>query len=227
MVLPVGLPTTSARLDRAIRDWRTGASELGALMKLSKRKAAKRLLCSGIKLMLSGEDELAVHVIVSSASKLCLDLFEKQFPGLSLADTYIVPEHKNDWYALMRRNYNFLKHADRDHDETADIENIRVQNAFELVSAYWHFSLLFPEEKSGWFIVLFTYVALKYPSWIKIDSMKDDQKWTIEKAKLLIGSQDPDQRFKELMDTFVTHPLELSRFAKTLGMEFSHQNEWT
>jgi hypothetical protein len=92
----------------------------------------------------AGEDPFATHLLIQSADKLLTDLAAHSPPGKLVYDWTEVmkPEYKDALLRVHRETFNFLKHADRDHDQTLHVGDITLSNILQLgVGIYNFYSL--------------------------------------------------------------------------------------
>jgi hypothetical protein len=93
----------------------------GYKLKLSKLDAAQRQFRVATRLWFTGADPVAIHTLACAAHEVVHTLFERAgLQGLLFDADFIQDKHRSDWIRVLRRNANFLKHADRDPD--AEIE---------------------------------------------------------------------------------------------------------
>ena len=93
-------------------------------IQVSKLEAAKRQLNVAVRLMFEGGDPVAVHTLVGAASVIISDLVEKHHPDQSW-DKFAQEANKitaSEYFQVMRKPQNFLKHARDDADATLDFE---------------------------------------------------------------------------------------------------------
>ena len=82
------------------------------------------------------EDPIAIHLIIQSADKPLIDLSRKRGKPLALEWTEnIKEEYRSPLMTVFRETYNFLKHADTDHDETLHVGAIAENNLLQLAVA--------------------------------------------------------------------------------------------
>ncbi|MDB6061973.1 MAG: hypothetical protein JWM78_2076 [Verrucomicrobiaceae bacterium] len=111
-------------------------------LSISKLDAAQRQLNVAIRMLFSEADPVATHTLVGAASLLFSDLIEIRNPERSW-DTKARESNslkKSEYFQVMRRDQNFLKHAREDHEavlefnpeETESLAFWAVMNASEL-----------------------------------------------------------------------------------------------
>jgi hypothetical protein len=84
--------------------------------KITKQEAASRQLQTAIVLFFCDDDTISVHVLASAASQILYDVCG-HLDHTSFRDKledYIVDEFKKDWRVLMKKAYNYFKHAKDD-----------------------------------------------------------------------------------------------------------------
>ncbi|WP_413436946.1 hypothetical protein ACFDAU_10860 [Sulfuriferula sp. GW1] len=97
---------------------------------LSKLDAARRQLTVAIRLLFDGVDPVAVHTLVGAASIIISDLVDQLHPDKSWdkfaqdANGISAPEYFN----VMRKPQNFLKHARTDASETFQFDPIETES---------------------------------------------------------------------------------------------------
>ncbi|MFZ3320733.1 MAG: hypothetical protein WA190_00065 [Usitatibacter sp.] len=91
-------------------------------IRISKLDAARRQMDAAIRLLFEGEDPVAVHTLVGAASVIISDLVEIHHPKTSWDK--LAQEANNiaasEYFAVMRKPQNFLKHARDDADAVLD-----------------------------------------------------------------------------------------------------------
>lgn len=116
---------------------------------LSKLDAARRQLKVAIRLLFDDEDPVAVHTLVGAASVIITDLVEKHHPNKSW-DRFAQEANKisaSEYFQVMRRPQNFLKHARDDHTATFDFDPKDTESvAFWAVMNLANFGTLSMEE---------------------------------------------------------------------------------
>ena len=91
---------------------------------VTKLEAAKRQLETAIRMIFSGGDPVATHTLVGAASNILSDLIQHQFPDRSW-DTQAQSANSlapSDYFTIMRKAQNFLKHAKADPDGSFGLE---------------------------------------------------------------------------------------------------------
>ena len=93
-------------------------------MHISKLQAAQRQLDTAIRLLFDGGDPVAVHTLVGAASVIITDLVKKHHLDKSW-DKFAQEASKitaNEYFQVMRKPQNFLKHARDDAEATLDFD---------------------------------------------------------------------------------------------------------
>jgi hypothetical protein len=114
--------------------------------RMSKQQALRHLIHSAVRMIAAREDPFAIHLVVQSADKLLIDLSKKLGKTLALewADN-IKEEYRGPLIAVFRETYNFLKHANTDHDEMLHVGSIAESNILQLAVACANYHSLFGE----------------------------------------------------------------------------------
>lgn len=99
---------------------------MSEIMQVTKIEAAKRQLNAAIRMLFSEEDPIVVHTLVGAASTIFTDLIRIQAPHkswdkLAQEANNITP---SQYFQIMRKAQNFLKHAQADHGEKLDFNPI-------------------------------------------------------------------------------------------------------
>src|SRR4051794_29090665 len=95
-----------------------GIKRLAPRRRLTKKKAVRHLIHAAVRMIAAAEDPFPIHLIIQSADKLLIDLSKKLKKPLAhnwvenIKDEYLSP-----LMDVFRETYNFLKQADKDHDE--------------------------------------------------------------------------------------------------------------
>lgn len=114
---------------------------------IDKQTAARYMIHCAIRNTLNGECPVSNHVIILSAREILFDLAKTR--GVTLASdlgNLVKDEHRAEFRRRMKERYNFLKHADEDHDHELDITNIQFSNDGELLMVIAHYRELFGEQ---------------------------------------------------------------------------------
>jgi hypothetical protein len=101
--------------------------------RMTKQEAIRHLIHSAVRMVAAREDPFTIHLVVQSADKLLIDLAQKRGKPLALEWTEnIKDEYRGPLIKVFRETYNFLKHADTDHDETLHVGAIAESNVLQL-----------------------------------------------------------------------------------------------
>lgn len=98
---------------------------MGERIQISKLDAARRQIDAAVRLLFEGVDPVVVHTLVGAASVIISDLVEKQYPDRSW-DKFAQDANKittSEYFQVMRKPQNFLKHARDDSDATLDFDS--------------------------------------------------------------------------------------------------------
>jgi len=116
---------------------------------LSKLDAARRQLTVAIRLLFDGDDPVAVHTLVGAASTIISDLVDQQHPDKSW-DKFAQDANdisKSEYFNVMRKPQNFLKHARTDASDTFQFDPVETESvAFWAVMNSGNFGTLSVEE---------------------------------------------------------------------------------
>jgi hypothetical protein len=84
-------------------------------IEISKLEAAERQLATAIRLFFRKEDPFSIHTLIGAATSLLNDLAKiAKIKNPFTDDKYIRPEKKKEYFHLLRKGRNFLKHAKKD-----------------------------------------------------------------------------------------------------------------
>lgn len=133
---------------------------------LTKLDAARRQLKVAIHLLFDDADPVAVHTLVGAASIIISDLVEKDYPDKSW-DKFAQDVNNisaSEYFNVMRKAQNFLKHAREDHSATFDFDpNETEALAFWVVMNLCNFGDLSIEES----VIQLWYLASQAPTFDK------------------------------------------------------------
>jgi hypothetical protein len=100
---------------------------------ITKQQAVRHLIHSAIRMIAAREDPFAIQLLIQSADKLLIDLAKKAGRKLAFnCGEFLKPEYKDAALDAIRETSNFLKHADRDHDETLHVGDIAKTNVLQI-----------------------------------------------------------------------------------------------
>jgi hypothetical protein len=89
------------------------------LVTITKLDAMQRQLDCAIEMWFSDRDLVAIHTLLSSSHEILHTLFRKKgLRHLLFASAAIRKDMRQEWTNQIRKCYNFLKHAQRDHDSS-------------------------------------------------------------------------------------------------------------
>jgi hypothetical protein len=129
-----------------------GPSEIGGIKRsppvrtITKQQAVRHLIHAAVRMIAAAEDPFAIHLLIQSADKLLIDFAKRS--GKSLAHEWtdlIKPEYRQPVMRLIRETYNYLKHADTDHDEALHVGDIAESNVLQLAICVVNYHALFGE----------------------------------------------------------------------------------
>ena len=132
-----------------------------AKIRVNKVDAARRQIEAAIRLLFANEDPVAIHALVAAGFRILKDLAEQS--GKVLTHQYlkaiIKPGKEKDFWKLMNRAANFLKHADRDPDEILNVKE-EISDAMLLFACSYYRDLVYditPEMTAfvTWYIALY------------------------------------------------------------------------
>jgi hypothetical protein len=116
------------------------------LRRITKRQAVRHLIHAAVRMIAAAEDPFAIHLIIQSADKLLIDLSKRLKKPLTLDWAgNIKDEYRSPLMAVFRETYNFLKHADKDHDEELHVGSIAESNILQLAACIANYYALFGE----------------------------------------------------------------------------------
>jgi len=149
--------------------------------KISKFDAATSQLETAIKLFFEGRDILSAYTLCCAADGILEGLWKEKREALLISrglypaapppsqqsirelwDDYVIPEHKSEAFMIINRTQNFLKHADRDPNDTHEYA------PFEETSLRLFFTCrnhcLISGEESGAISTFIRWFAVFYPN---------------------------------------------------------------
>lgn len=114
--------------------------------RITKKQAVRHLIHAAVRMIAAAEDPFAIHLIIQSADKLLIDLSKRLKKPLKLnwAEN-IKDEYRSPLMAVFRETYNFLKHADNDHDAELHVGSIAESNVLQLAACIANYYALFGE----------------------------------------------------------------------------------
>lgn len=144
---------------------------------VTKLDGAERQIRAAIRLFFEDEDLLPVVTLARAAAEVLRDIGAREGIDDVVLDSDIVAEgREEEWRRLVRRDQNFLKHADRDPDGTLEFNADSVPFVvFAAVQMLWRVGKCdVPETRAfiGWFVNA-------YPELIKIE-FRDDPRSKVQ-----------------------------------------------
>jgi hypothetical protein len=131
--------------------------------RITKKQAVRHLIHAAVRMIAAAEDPFAIHLIIQSADKLLIDLSKRL--KRPLAHDWvenIKDEYRAPLIVVFRETYNFLKHADNDHDEELHVGSIAESNILQLAVCTANYYALFGEITDH-MRLLFTFAKLVLP----------------------------------------------------------------
>jgi hypothetical protein len=117
---------------------------LPAKRTITKQQAIRHLIHAAVRMIAAGEDPFAIQLMVQSADKLLIDVAKKKKQALPFTwGSFVKPEYKDAVIETVRETYNFLKHADKDHDQTLHVAEIAASNILQLAMCIVNYHSLF------------------------------------------------------------------------------------
>lgn len=140
-----------------------GIKRLAPRRRITKKKAVRHLIHAAVRMIAAAEDPFAIHLIIQSADKLLIDLSKKLKKPLAHDWVKnIKDEYRSPLMVVFRETYNFLKHADKDHDEELHVGSIAESNVLQLAVCIANYQALFGEYTDH-MNLLFTFAKLVFP----------------------------------------------------------------
>ncbi|MET4233355.1 hypothetical protein ABIA85_006648 [Bradyrhizobium sp. LA6.10] len=163
--------------------------------RLTKQQAVRHLIHAAVRMVLAGEDPFAAHLLIQSADKLLIDLAAHSRPKQLAMDwaKLIKPEYKDALIKVFRETYNFLKHADRDHDETLHVGDIATSNLLQLAACIANYRAIF-DEITDHMKVGFALAGLVFPDGF----VSDDHRHAFDQAAAGYRGLSPRQFISDL-----------------------------
>jgi hypothetical protein len=104
-------------------------------LSVTKLDAAQRQLRQAILLFFRQGDVCSVHTLACASSQVLNDTLSAQGAGGLLRNKHLIVDGKQKvWFDSIKKTENFLKHADRDHSQSAFIDS-RITILFLLESS--------------------------------------------------------------------------------------------
>jgi hypothetical protein len=141
-----------------------GIKRLAPRRTITKRQAVRHLIHAAVRMIAAAEDPFAIHLVIQSADKLLIDLSKRLKKPLAHDWVEnIKDEYRSPLMAVFRETYNFLKHADNDHDEELHVGSIVESNVLLLAVCIANYHALFGEYTDH-MKLLFTFAKLVFPA---------------------------------------------------------------
>jgi hypothetical protein len=140
-----------------------GIKRLAPRRRITKKQAVRHLIHAAVRMIAAAEDPFAIHLIIQSADKLLIDLSKRLKKPLAHDWVEnIKDEYRQPLIVVFRETYNFLKHADNDHDEELHVGSIAESNVLLLAVCIANYHALFGEHTDH-MKLLFTFAKLVLP----------------------------------------------------------------
>lgn len=107
---------------------------------LNKVEAAQRQIDTGIRMLFSGEDPVAIHTVAMAGFRIVRDLAAKQGDSYmhQISEAMIKPGKEKEFWSALQGPANFLKHADRDADDVLDDVGEEVNELILLIASMYY-----------------------------------------------------------------------------------------
>jgi hypothetical protein len=123
-----------------------GIKRLAPRRRITKKQAVRHLIHAAVRMIAAAEDPFAIHLVIQSADKLLIDLSKKLKKPLAHDWVEnIKDEYRTPLMAVFRETYNFLKHADKDHNEELHVGSIAESNVLQLAVCIANYHSLYGE----------------------------------------------------------------------------------
>jgi hypothetical protein len=138
---------------------------------INKQEAARHLIHAAVRMISIGEDPFAIHMLVQSADKIVTDVAKQTGAKLAFKlDEFIMQEHKSALIAVLRETYNYLKHADYDHDKDLHVVDTVRLNVLMLLMAIFNYQAIFSGEFTDHMKLHIAFSNALMPDIIKADT---------------------------------------------------------
>lgn len=139
-------------------------------IRVSKLDAARRQLDCAIELWFAGKDDVSIHTLAAAAHQIIYDINKKRGGRDLFFDSIVIrDEYRGEFIALVKRDMNFFKHADRDAEGITELV-LMGSIMFMLFSAIGLHQL--GERLNDVEDNFILWLALHHPNWIKEDFRK-------------------------------------------------------
>jgi hypothetical protein len=149
------------------------------IITVTKEEAANRELDHAIRMFFRREDYLCIHLIASAAQRIFIDLcnIKGVKPSIiHLIEMFRVGDQQKEIFKELFHSYNFLKHAESDHDKTLQFSVEHIE-ATLIDTCNMRLSLFGSHSKSS--LIFNTWFCLKY-----MGSMEQHSSFQISKQIL-------------------------------------------
>lgn len=139
-------------------------------IRVSKLDAARRQLDCAIELWFAGKDDVSIHTLAAAAHQIIHDINKKKGGKELFFDSIVIKdEYRSKVVALVKRNMNFFKHADKDAEGITEFFPMG-STLFMLFSTIGLQQL--GERLNDVEDNFLLWLALHYPNWIREDYRK-------------------------------------------------------
>jgi hypothetical protein len=136
---------------------------------ITKLEGVRHILHSAIRCHLAGEDGFAVNILAQSAERVLIDSLKAN----GISDPFyslLKPERRAEFLAAYREPVNFLKHADRDHDDLLPVYDIVRAADLALFGAIIRY-LCLGEQWTCHMRIFVIFIAAQYPNTINVEAL--------------------------------------------------------
>ncbi len=139
-------------------------------IRVSKLDAARRQLDCAIELWFADQDAVSIHTLAAAAYQIIHDINKKKGNQVLLFDSIVIKdEYRSEFVALVKKNMNFFKHADKDAEGITEFIPMG-STLFMLFSTIGLQQL--GESLNDVEDNFLLWLALHYPNWIREDYRK-------------------------------------------------------
>jgi len=115
-----------------------------AKIKVTKIEAARRQIDTAIRMLFGAEDPIAVLTLISAAERILRDIgAQKNAPIHQLHLEMLKPGTEKEFWSMVNRPANFLKHADKDPDDILDNIDEKLNDIKIFISCLYYTDLQF------------------------------------------------------------------------------------
>ena len=174
--------------------------------KITKIDVVKRHLDVAIKLFFEDDDPVPIYTLSAASHTILKDLVKHQTGKLAVfdgwVDKYIRPEKKKEASILFGSKRNFLKHAERDPEETIDELKPELVE-MELVFCCATFKQL-GEDLTNHMAIYMSWLMAQQPELFFVEKMKDDFERLEETGLPGMSKENSKSHCLEVINTFAT-----------------------